>query len=181
MPGIRITLLDTAVPARWSHRLGVLGRRPLRSGGSPTARSTRGSSASPALEATDTRRIGAAIHSVRAVDPDAIGSVQRWATDAGAVVHAHVSEQPAENEACLAHHGRTPTRLLADAGVLTDRFTAVHATHLTDADIAALAAAGSTVAMCPTTERDLGDGIGPTRQFADGRRWRWRSDRTRTP
>ncbi len=77
-----------------------------------------------------------------------------------------MSEQVAENEACLAHHGRTPTGVFADAGALTDRFTAVHATHVSDDDIALLAAAGSTVAMCPTTERDLGDGIGPTRAFA---------------
>ena len=119
-----------------------------------------------ALGSTDTRRIGAAIHSVRAVDPDAIGTVARWTADTGAVLHAHVSEQPAENEACLARHGRTPTGVLGDAGALSARFTAVHATHVDDADIAAFAAAGSTVAMCPTTERDLGDGIGPTRAFA---------------
>ncbi len=56
--------------------------------------------------------------------------------------------------------------MLDDAGALSAQFTAVHATHVDDADIAALAAAGSTVAMCPTTERDLGDGIGPTRAFA---------------
>jgi formiminoglutamate deiminase len=119
-----------------------------------------------ALDATDTRRVGVAIHSVRAVDPDAIGTVARWADDTGAVLHAHVSEQPAENEACLALHGRTPTGVLQDAGALSAKFTAVHATHAEDADIAALAAARSTVAMCPTTERDLGDGIGPTRAFA---------------
>ena len=95
--------------------------------------------------------------------PTRSATVACWAGDAGAVVHAHVSEQVAENEACLARHGRTPTGVLADAGALTDRFTAVHATHLTDDDVALLATAGATVAMCPTTERDLGDGIGPTR------------------
>jgi formiminoglutamate deiminase len=119
-----------------------------------------------ALGATDRRRIGAAIHSVRAVDPGAMGTIARWAADTGSTLHAHVSEQPSENEACLARHGRTPTGLLEEAGVLSTRFTAVHATHLVDADIAALAAARSTVAMCPTTERDLGDGIGPTRALA---------------
>jgi formiminoglutamate deiminase len=117
------------------------------------------------LGTTEGCRVGAAIHSVRAVDPDAIRAAACWAGDAGAVVHAHVSEQVAENEACLAHHGRSPTRVFADADALTDRFTAVHATHVTDDDVALLATAGSTVAMCPTTERDLGDGIGPTRAF----------------
>jgi formiminoglutamate deiminase len=76
-------------------------------------------------------------------------------------LHAHVSEQPAENEACLAAYGRTPTELLADAGALSDRFTAVHVTHPSDHDRALLGAAGATVCLCPTTERNLADGIGP--------------------
>jgi formiminoglutamate deiminase len=120
-----------------------------------------------ALCPTHTQRIGAAIHSVRAVDPTSMGIIARWATEAAAPIHAHVSEQIAENEACVAFHARTPTGVLADAGVLADRFAAVHATHLTGHDIEELAAARSQVVMCPTTERDLGDGIGPTRQFAD--------------
>jgi formiminoglutamate deiminase len=85
--------------------------------------------------------------------------VADWAT--ARPLHAHVSEQPAENEQCLAEHGRTPTALLADAGALGRHFTAVHATHLTDEDVAALGGAGAAVCLCPTTERDLADGIGP--------------------
>ena len=116
------------------------------------------------LRPSDTQRIGAAIHSVRAVDPL---SMERVATCAGeAMIHAHVSEQMAENVACSEYHHRTPLEVFAAAGVLSDRFTAIHATHLTESDLGLLAAAGSTVAMCPTTERDLGDGIGPTDRFA---------------
>jgi cytosine/adenosine deaminase-related metal-dependent hydrolase len=77
----------------------------------------------------------------------------------------HVSEQRAENEQCLAAHGRTPTELLDEAGLLRPGTTAVHATHLTGGDIAKLAA--TTVCLCPTTERDLADGIGPARALAD--------------
>ena len=113
-----------------------------------------------------TQRVGAAIHSVRAVDPVQMGFAVAWATIAGAPLHAHVSEQVAENEACIEFHGATPIAVMAEAGVLGPRFSAVHATHLTRADIAALAHAGATVAMCPTTERDLGDGIGPTDRYA---------------
>jgi len=80
-------------------------------------------------------------------------------------VHIHLSEQPAENDACLAVHGRTPARLLADSGFWGRNTTAVHATHLTGEDIALLGGAGSTVCMCPTTERDLADGIGPAPQL----------------
>ena len=116
-----------------------------------------------ALHDTEAARIGAAIHSVRAVDPDAAAVVAEWAT--ARPLHAHVSEQPAENERCLADHGRTPTAVLDDAGALGAHFTAVHATHLTDEDVAALGRA--TVCLCPTTERDLADGIGPAARLRD--------------
>jgi formiminoglutamate deiminase len=106
-------------------------------------------------------RIGAAIHSVRAVSPDEAAVVAGWARDRGAVLHAHVSEQPAEGDACLAAYGRTPTVVLADAGAVHDRFCAVHATHANGDDVAILGAGGAFVCLCPTTERDLADGIGP--------------------
>ena len=112
-------------------------------------------------------RVGAAIHSVRAVDPESARVVAEWAAAGGRPLHAHVSEQPKENEECVASHGRTPTELLADAGALSERFTAVHATHLTDADVALLGSAGVTACLCPTTERDLADGIGPARRLRD--------------
>lgn len=104
--------------------------------------------------------VGAAIHSVRAVDPDSLATVASALPRAP--LHVHVSEQPAENEACLAATGRTPVALLADAGVWTPRTTAVHATHLTGDDIATLGASGAFVCFCPTTEAELADGIGPS-------------------
>ncbi len=110
--------------------------------------------------------IGAAIHSVRAVDPDSAAAVAGWAR--GRSLHAHVSEQRDENEACRAGYGRTPTALLADAGAIDERFTAVHATHLEARDVAILGGAAATCCLCPTTERDLGDGVGPARELVDG-------------
>jgi formiminoglutamate deiminase len=112
-------------------------------------------------------RLGAAVHSVRAVDPASMAVVAEWAAGRDAPLHAHVSEQVAENQQCIEAHGTTPTHLLADHGVLSDRFTAVHATHLTDDDIARLGAHRCSICMCPTTERDLADGIGPARRLRD--------------
>ncbi len=106
-------------------------------------------------------RIGAAIHSVRAVDPESAATVAQF----DGPLHAHVSEQPGENEWCLAEHGRTPTQVLADAGALDGHFTAIHATHLTEVDVGLLGTAS--VCLCPTTERDLADGIGPARSLAE--------------
>ncbi|WP_028657042.1 formimidoylglutamate deiminase [Nocardioides sp. J54] len=109
--------------------------------------------------------VGGAIHSVRAVPREAMPTLV--AATEGKPLHAHVSEQTAENEACLAAYGLTPVELLAEAGALGPRTTAVHATHLTQADISLLAETGTGVSLCPTTERDLGDGIGPARALAD--------------
>jgi formiminoglutamate deiminase len=116
---------------------------------------------------TASYRIGAAIHSVRAVPAGAITAVATWAADRDTVVHAHVSEQPQENAECLAAYGCTPVELLERAKALGDRFTAVHATHVSDDDVAMLAASRSRCCICPTTERDLADGIGPTAVLRD--------------
>ncbi len=109
--------------------------------------------------------VGAAVHSVRAVPPEQMRLVAAWADAHRAPLHVHLSEQVAENEACLAAYGVTPTRLLEDAGVLGERTSAVHATHLTDADVEALGRTRTHACFCPTTERDLGDGIGPSRRL----------------
>ncbi len=164
--GIRITLLDTL----YLHGgLGAAGYEPAEGvqlryrDADADAWAARASSLRP----SSSQRIGGAIHSVRAVDPQSMGAAVAWAATTQAPLHAHVSEQIAENDQCLAHHTRTPTAVLGEAGVLDQTFTAVHATHLTDHDIATLAASGSGVCVCPTTERDLGDGIGPTSRLAD--------------
>ncbi len=82
-------------------------------------------------------------------------------------LHVHLSEQPAENHACHNAYGLTPTGLLERSGLVDARLSAVHATHLSEADIAALGRGNAGIVMCPTTEADLGDGIGPARELAD--------------
>ncbi|MFB6677648.1 formimidoylglutamate deiminase [Streptomyces sp. NPDC057684] len=154
--GIRITLLDTAYVSSG------FGKEPDRhqrrfSDGTTEAWAERAT----LLKDRDHARIGAAIHSVRAVPADQLDTVAEWAGTRGAPLHVHLSEQTAENEACLAAHDCTPTRLLADHGVLGPNTTGVHNTHLTDEDIALLGGSGTGTCMCPTTERDLADGIGP--------------------
>ncbi|MET1038890.1 MAG: formimidoylglutamate deiminase [Aeromicrobium sp.] len=109
--------------------------------------------------------VGAAIHSVRAVPRDQLATVASAFPDAP--LHVHVSEQPAENDECVAATGLTPVGLLAEAGAWTPRTTAVHATHLTVEDVATLGAARSFVCLCPTTEAELADGIGPSVALRD--------------
>ena len=104
--------------------------------------------------------IGTAIHSVRAVPQLQLRTVAAALPEAP--MHVHVSEQPMENAECIAATGLTPVALLAEAGVWAPRTTAVHATHLTDDDIATIGAAHSYVCFCPTTEAELADGVGPS-------------------
>lgn len=157
--GIRLTLLDTLY-------LSSAPGKPLL----PEQRRFGDGTAEAWLERWQrlhqTHAVGAAIHSIRAVSPDDIALVAER-LPAEVPLHVHVSEQPAENEQSLAAYGRTPTQVLADAGALSPRTWLVHATHLTDADIALIAGSGAGVVMCPTTEADLGDGIGPARELAD--------------
>lgn len=120
-----------------------------------------------ALRAAPHARIGAAIHSVRAVPADQLATVADWARERQLPLHFHVSEQRAENEACVKARHRTPVALLEEHGALGERSCAVHATHLAAADILALGTSRTTICMCPTTERDLADGIGPARPLAD--------------
>jgi formiminoglutamate deiminase len=104
----------------------------------------------------------AAIHSVRAVPRE-----QLHVFRGRAPLHIHLSEQVAENDACLAAYGVTPTRLLHDEGLLGPGTTVVHATHLTDDDVELLGSTRTNVCITPTTERDLADGIGPARRLAE--------------
>lgn len=159
--GLRITLLDACYVAGG---FGEPLRGPqLRFGdGDAEAWGVRAASLRPAPHA----RIGAAIHSVRAVPADQLGVVAAWAAERDAPLHVHLSEQRAENEACLAAHGCTPAQLLDDAGALCPRCCAVHATHLAPDDVARLGGTRTAICMCPTTERDLADGIGPARALA---------------
>ena len=160
--GVRITLLD----ACYLH--GGIGEPPAGAQERFSDGSVEGwTERVEGLRDDDSVRIGAAIHSMRAVDPDSAAVVARWARDGGRPLHAHVSEQPAENEACVEAYGRTPTALLADVGALEGSFTAVHATHLDDADLRLLGDAGACCCVCPTTERDLADGIGAMRRLVD--------------
>jgi formiminoglutamate deiminase len=118
------------------------------------------------LRSSEHVRHGAAIHSVRAVPPAQAAVVAAVAAERGMPLHVHLSEQPAENRIVLAAYGASPTAVLESVGALGPALTAVHATHLDAADLDRLAGSGTSVCMCPTTERDLGDGIGPAHALA---------------
>ena len=111
--------------------------------------------------------IGVAPHSVRAVPLDYLKTIVGFANEHVLPVHMHVAEQPAEVSACIAEYGRSPVALLETEGLLSKRFTAVHAIHVTPKAIAAIARNGAFVCACPTTERNLGDGVVPVDAYFD--------------
>ena len=156
--GIRITLLDTLYLSS-GFGAGPEGAQVRYGDGSVEEWTSRVDS----LDGGAHSLTGAAVHSVRAVPASELDAVASWVRERP--FHVHVSEQVAENEACLEAYGVTPTRLLADHGLVRPTTSLVHATHLTDDDIALIGGAGAYVSFCPTTERDLGDGIGPSRRL----------------
>jgi formimidoylglutamate deiminase len=105
--------------------------------------------------------LGIAPHSVRACPAGWIGALAAEAHGRGWPIHVHVSEQAAEVAQCRAEHGLTPVELLEKLGALGPAVTAVHAIHVTPGDIETLGRTATTVCACPTTERDLGDGVVP--------------------
>ena len=160
--GIRLTLLDTCY-LRPGFAGGALEGAPARFSDSDPLTWVRRVSGFPEQPGV---KLGAAIHSVRALDQEAIATVASWARERQAPLHLHLSEQPAENRECLAATGMTPTELVDSLGVLGPMTTAVHAIHLSPDDIHRLGASATVICVCPTTERDLGDGVCPAAELA---------------
>jgi formiminoglutamate deiminase len=159
--GIRLTLLDTV------YLTSTVDGAPLRG---PQLRFGDGdldgwASRAGTLRTGPGARRGAAVHSVRALPGELIGDFVPLTE--GLPLHVHLSEQRAENEACLARYGCSPTELLHTYGALRSGTTAVHATHLSDVDRSLLGDTGTSVCLCPTTERDLADGIAAARALVD--------------
>ena len=126
--------------------------------------------------AGDTVRIGCALHSLRAVPAAAMGEVLAG-LPADARIHIHVAEQTAEVDECVAVRGARPVQWLLDNAAVDARWTLVHATHLDAAEVQGIARSGATVAICTTTEANLGDGLFPLRDYLDaGGRWGVGSD-----
>jgi len=173
--GIRLTLL----PTLYQH--GNFGGAPPNPGQAPFVRSTEQyledfSELARRYPPEGEVRLGAAFHSLRAVDVDTIaavvsklGGAQRGDGQGGSGVpfHIHVAEQPAEVAACRDHYGVTPVALLAERGLLGQHWALVHATHTTAAELEQIAASGATLVLCPTTEADLGDGCADAAYFLD--------------
>ena len=160
--GIRITLIDAC------YLRGGLDGRPL----DEAQRSFSDGDADHWVKRVDQLRegpgvrIGAAIHSVRALDPGSMRLIAAWARRRKAPLHIHLAEQPAEVDECRELEGCTPTELLEREGILGPDLTAVHAIHVDEHDISLLGSNRVTVCACPTTERDLGDAVGPLQELA---------------
>jgi formiminoglutamate deiminase len=157
--GVRISLLDTLYLTSTVDGDAPVGPQRRFSDGAVDAWAARVAYLKPQPHAV----IGAAAHSVRAVPAAKLAELASIVDG----VHVHLSEQRTENEACRARYGRTPTEVLDEAGLLGPRTTAVHATHLTAGDMTRLGQQAAYVCFCPTTERDLADGIGPARALVD--------------
>lgn len=80
------------------------------------------------------------------------------AREAGFRIHAHVGRDPAESGVVAE---------LARRGVLGEDVTLVHCTHLSGADLDAVASSGARVSLTPSTEMAGGLGAPPLQAFID--------------
>ncbi|WP_064746132.1 formimidoylglutamate deiminase [Lysobacter antibioticus] len=121
-------------------------------------------------------RVGCCLHSLRAVPAGPMREVLA-AIPADSRVHIHIAEQTAEVDDCVAARGARPVRWLLGNTEVDERWTLVHATHLDEDEVRGIAASGATVAICTTTEANLGDGLFPLRDYLDaGGAWGVGSD-----
>lgn len=111
--------------------------------------------------------IGIALHSLRAVPPEAMRAVLATSVARDMPVHIHIAEQIGEVQDCLAIRGTTPVAWLLDNAQVDERWTLVHATHLTGHETQRLAKSGAVAGLCPTTEANLGDGLFPLADYLD--------------
>lgn len=118
-----------------------------------------------------TARVGLALHSLRAVPPEELNVVVSAARsmDPTLPIHIHVAEQLKEVEGCLAWSGSRPVEWLLEHADVDEHWALVHATHLTASEVHSIASAGACVALCPTTEANLGDGVFPLADFTEVR------------
>jgi formiminoglutamate deiminase len=160
--GIRLTLIDAC------YLRGGLDGRPLegRQLTFSDGDAERWTKRMDDLQDVDGIRIAAAIHSVRAVDPPSMRIVASYARGRRMPLHIHLAEQQAEVDECRTVEGCTPTELLEREGILGPDLTAVHAIHVDDRDIELLGEHDVSICACSTTERDLGDRVGPLRALA---------------
>ncbi|MFG1929187.1 formimidoylglutamate deiminase [Mycobacterium sp. NPDC048908] len=166
--GIRLTLLDTCYLSSGPDGAPLAGPQQRFGDGSGDGWADRVESMRQQVDSPSVL-LGAALHSVRGVPLEHMPAVVKWAEIHDVPLHVHSSEQTREVEQSLAVHGRTPIAVLRDVDALGPRTTAVHATHLSADDIADIDRTSTGVCFCPTTERDLGDGIGPAPALLAGR------------
>lgn len=110
---------------------------------------------------------GIALHSLRAVPPEAIAVLleERENIAPNSPVHIHIAEQTGEVQDCIKWYGMRPVEWLLDNHRPDEQWCLIHATHLTPTEILGIASSGAVAGICPTTEANLGDGLFPLREF----------------
>ncbi len=111
--------------------------------------------------------VGACLHSLRAVPEEAMRALTDAEHSHDRPIHIHIAEQMPEVDECIALRGQRPVEWLLDHAQIDARWTLVHATHLDDLEVQRLARSGATVAICPTTEANLGDGLFALKPYLD--------------
>jgi formimidoylglutamate deiminase len=109
--------------------------------------------------------VGIGVHSLRAVSAESLHAIASEANESFVPMHLHIAEQQREVDECLSAYGRRPVRWLLENAAVSKNWCLVHATHMDVDEVEALASTGAVVALCPSTEANLGDGFFPLHDY----------------
>ena len=112
-------------------------------------------------------RVGVAPCSPFSVTGDLLEQAAALARDKGVRLHTHLAETMDEDAFCREKFGCGPVEYVESLGWLGPDVWFAHGIHLDDKGIAALAASGTGVAHCPSSNARLGAGICRTRDLRD--------------
>jgi cytosine/adenosine deaminase-related metal-dependent hydrolase len=112
-------------------------------------------------------RVGLAPCSPFSVTADLLTQSASLARDLGVRLHTHLAETMDEEEYCQATHGCSPVEYLDRLGWLGSDVWLAHTVHLGQSQVDRLAATGTGVAHCPSSNARLGAGVAPVRALLD--------------
>jgi cytosine/adenosine deaminase-related metal-dependent hydrolase len=112
-------------------------------------------------------RIAVAPCSPFTVTPRLMREAAELARRHGVRLHTHLAETVDEEDYCRETHGCTPVEYAGRLGWLGPDVWLAHGVHLDPAAVGRLAATGTGVAHCPSSNARLGSGIAPVRDLLD--------------
>ncbi len=106
-------------------------------------------------------------HAPYTVSDEPLQKIRLLSDQLGKQVHIHVHETRHEVEQAQQQSGKRPLQRLYELGLVSSSLMAVHATQLTDEEVALLAERGGNIVHCPESNLKLASGFCPVVRCLD--------------